>query len=127
MNLKLGDVVCLLSESDELLGTVSVEEVDTPHLDAQDNAIRYSGQFQPTTAWQSSAARPLFLELDEAVNDGSFSIIDKLVRGIFARGVRLVGSAHGVRIPVSFILLNEERILEWEIAAESSSPGVSGG
>lgn len=116
MSFKRGDVVYLLSGSDELLGTVDVEQVedtDRP-LDPQRKSIRCLGRFQPTAAWQSSEARHLFLELDEAVNSCRFSVLDKLVSGIQAKGIQLAWPANGARIPFWFIMIADESGMHWE-------------
>lgn len=118
MSLKIGDKVCLVDGFGNLLGVAVVEKIaalDRPWAFPR-HVIRYSGAFEPTPEWACSDVRILFNQIDDAINDGSFAVVDLLEEELRAKNVKIRFATDGNFLPVQSILIYSEGVLEWIVA-----------
>lgn len=118
MSLRHGEQVFLVDGSGQVLGTARFEELDSFELGSPERVIpchRYSGPFQPTSSWDTSEAKTLLGQLDDAINSNSFSGLDDLQDQLFDRGVRLHRAVDGATLTALSLLLYDGSTLEWMI------------
>jgi hypothetical protein len=120
MSLKIGDKVRLVDGFGNLLGVAVVEKIaalDRPWALPR-HVIRYSGAFEPTPEWTCSDVRALFGQIDDAINDGSFAVVDLLEKELHAKNVKIGFATDENFLPVQSILIYSETALEWIVAAD---------